>query len=225
MGEFEQTGAWAERPESLGELIADAFVHAFAIMAGVIAITVLFVAILRRGDVGEALAVGVYAAGFFILFGFSAAYNMTPPPSPVKGLLRRLDHSSIYLMIAGTYTPLLTQFHDRVWAWSLAAVVWIGALIGISVKIGLPRRYDKVSIAAYVLLGWVVVFAFEPLVESLPLASLILIAVGGLFYTSGIAFHLWRSLKYQNAIWHLFVTIAAGCQYAGIAVSLTRPGT
>ncbi|TBW40641.1 hemolysin III family protein [Siculibacillus lacustris] len=211
----------AERPESVGEIVADAFVHAIAIMAGMVAISVLFTAVVRRGDLGEALAVGVYAAGFFTLFGCSAAYNLAPP-SPVKGLLRRLDHSSIYLMIAGTYTPLLTQFRDPVWAWSLAAVVWIGALAGIAVKIGLPRRYDRISIAAYVALGWVVVFAIGPLVEALPVPSLILIAVGGLFYTSGIVFHLWRSLKFQNAIWHLFVTVAAGCQFAGIAVSLGR---
>jgi hemolysin III len=211
----------AERRESTGEILADAIVHAVAIMAGIVALSVLFGALVRHGDVGEALAVGVYAACFLALFGFSAAYNLAPV-SPVKNLLRRFDHSSIYLMIAGTYTPLLTQFHDRFWAWTLGAVVWIGALAGIVVKIAMPRRYDRASIVAYVSLGWIVVIAVEPLVEAIPLSGVVLIAVGGLLYTTGIVFHLWRGLIFQNAIWHLFVAAAAGCQYAGIAVSLTQ---
>jgi hemolysin III len=211
----------AERRESVGELVADAVVHAVAILGGIVAISILLGALVRHGAVGEALAVGVYAVCFLTLFGFSAAYNLAPL-SPVKGLLRRLDHSSIYLMIAGTYTPLLTQFQDRVWAWTLAVVVWLGAFAGIAIKIALPRRFDRASIVAYVLLGWIVVIAFEPMIEALPLAGVILIAVGGLLYTAGIVFHLWRGLIFQNAIWHVFVVAAAGCQYAGIAVSLTR---
>jgi hemolysin III len=211
----------AERRDSVGELVADAVVHAAAIMGGGVAISILLGSLIRHGAVGEALAVGVYAVCFFTLFGFSAAYNLAPH-TPLKDILRRLDHSSIYLMIAGTYTPLLTQFHDRVWAWTLAAVVWLGALAGIVVKIALPRRFDRASIVAYVLLGWIVVVAFEPMVEALPLAGVILIAVGGVLYTAGIVFHLWRGLLFQNAIWHVFVVAAAAFQYAGIAVSLTR---
>lgn len=219
---FDRLGPLVERRESAGEILADAVVHAVALVAGVVALSVLVSVMVRRGDVGEALAVCVYAASFFAMFGFSAAYNLTPA-SPVKGLLRRLDHSAIYVMIAGTYTPLLTQFHDRFWAWFLAGVVWLGALVGIVIKIALPRRWDRMSIVAYVALGWIVVLAVEPMIEALPVAAVVLIAVGGLLYTTGIVFHLWRGLIFQNAIWHLFVAAAAGCHYAGIAVSLTRP--
>jgi hemolysin III len=210
-----------KRPYSHGELIADGLVHAVAILAGIVGIAVLFALIVMRGSIAEGLAVAVYAAGFFAMFGFSVAYNMTPP-SPLKWLLRRFDHSSIYLMIAGTYTPLLSQLHDRIWAWTLALVVWIGAIAGIVLKVALPGRFDRLSIVVYLLLGWIAVIAAKPLIDSLPGSTLVLIAVGGLLYSAGIVFYLWHSLKFQNAIWHLFVAAAASCHYAGIVGCVVR---
>ena len=116
-----------KRAYSHAELIADGFVHAVAIVAGLIAFAVLIGSVARQGDLSNALAMGVYAAGFFLLFGFSLAYNMTPP-SRLKWLLRRFDHASIYLMIAGTYTALLSQLPNGALAWTLAAIVWIVSL-------------------------------------------------------------------------------------------------
>jgi hemolysin III len=213
-----------KRPYSRGELVADGLVHAAAILAGIIGIVPLFALVIMRGSVALGLAVAVYAAGFFSMFGFSAAYNMTPP-SPLKWLLRRFDHSSIYLMIAGTYTPLLTQLHDRIWAVALALVVWIGAIAGIVLKVALPGRFDRLSVVIYLLLGWVAMIAAKPLLDSLPGPTLVLIAVGGLLYSAGIVFYAWHSLKFQNAIWHLFVAAAAGCHYAGIVECIARAST
>ena len=210
-----------KRLYSHGELIADGLVHAAAILAGIVGIAVLFVLVVMHGSIAEGLAVTVYAAGFFAMFGFSVAYNMTPP-SPLKWLLRRFDHSSIYLMIAGTYTPLLSQLQDRIWAWALALVVWTGAIAGIVLKVALPGRFDRLSIVIYLLLGWVAVIAAKPLIDSLPGPTLVLIAVGGLLYSAGIVFYLWHNLKFQNAIWHLFVAAAAGCHYAGIVGCVAR---
>ncbi len=212
-----------KRAYSMGELIADGFVHAVAILAGLIAFAVLFVRIALHGGVSDALAMGVYAAGFFLLFGFSCAYNMTPP-SPVKWVLRRFDHASIYLMICGTYTALLSQLPDHRLAWTLAAIVWGVSLGGIALKFGLPGRFDRISIAIYLALGWVAVFAVRQLIDALPVSTLILVIVGGLFYSVGVLFYRWHSLKYQNAIWHSFVAIAAGCHYAGIAQALGHAG-
>jgi hemolysin III len=213
-----------KRPYSHGELIADGLVHIVAILAGIVGIAVLFVRVVMRGSIAEGLAVAVYAAGFFAMFGFSLAYSMTRS-SPLKWLLRRLDHSSIYLMIAGTYTPLLSQLHDRIWAWTLATVVWIGAIAGIVLKVALPGRFDRLSIAVYLLLGWVAVIAAKPLFDSLPGPTLVLMAVGGLLYSAGVVFYLWHSLKFQNAIWHLFVAAAAGCHYAAIVGCIARGST
>ena len=212
-----------KRPYSAAELVADGAVHAAAIAAGLIAFAVLFVRIASFGGLSEGLAIGVYAAGFFLLFGFSCAYNMTPP-SHLKWILRRFDHASIYLMIAGTYTALLSQMPNGPLAWTLAIIVWVVALGGAAVKIFLPGRYDRASIFVYLALGWVAVFAVPQLAAALPTQTLWLIVVGGLFYSLGVIFYRWESLKFQNAIWHGFVLAAAGCQYAGIAQALGHAG-
>ena len=208
-----------KRPYSVGELIADGFIHAAALVAGLIAFAVLFVKIASSGDTGNGLAIAVYAAGFFLLFGFSCAYNMTPP-SPLKWLLRRFDHAAIYLMIAGTYTALLAQLPDHALALTLAGIVWAGALVGIGLKLIWPGRFDNASIIFYLALGWVAIFALKPLLAALPTSTMALIAIGGLLYSVGVVFYRWHSLKYQNAIWHSFVLAAAGCHYAGIAQAI-----
>ena len=208
-----------KRPYSPAELIADGFVHAVAIVAGLIAFAVLFVRIVSQGGVSDAVAMAIYATGFFLLFGFSCAYNMTPP-SHAKWLLRRLDHASIYLMISGTYTALLSQLPDRQLAWILAGVVWTVSLGGMALKLLLPGRFDRASVVVYLALGWVAIIAIKQLVASLPSETLVLIVIGGLFYSVGVLFYRWEKLKFQNAIWHAFVTIAAGCQFAGIAQAI-----
>jgi hemolysin III len=210
-----------KRPYSQGELLADGFVHAAAIIAGAIAFSVLFVRIALYGEVSDGLAMAIYAASFFLLFGFSCAYNMTPP-SPLKWLLRRFDHSSIYLMIAGTYTAAFSQMSDRAWAWTLIGVVWAVSLLGIGLKLFLPGRLDRASVVLYLALGWIAVIAAKPLVASLPTPTLILMAAGGLLYSLGVVFYKWHSLKFQNAIWHTFVATAAGLHYAGIAWAVGR---
>lgn len=209
------------REASLGELVADAIVHAVAFFAGLIAVTVLMVEVVRRHDVAGSLALAVYAVGLLALFGFSAAYNLAPH-SPVKRLLRRFDHSAIFLMIAGTYTPLLIQLDNRWLAGALAGFVWLGAGIGITLKLAVPHKFERLSLVAYVALGWVIVVAIGPLAAALPPVAFVLVVVGGVLYTAGIVFHLWESLKFQSAIWHGFVAVAAGCQFAAIAVSLTQ---
>ena len=210
-----------KRPYSHAELIADGLVHAVAIVAGLIAFAVLIGSVARQGELSDAIAMGVYAAGFFLLFGFSLAYNMTPP-SHLKWRLRRFDHASIYLMIAGTYTALLSQLPNGALAWTLATIVWIVSLGGAAVKILLPGRFDRVAVVVYLALGWVAVFAGKQLVAILPAPTMILLVVGGLFYSVGVLFYKWHSLRYNNAIWHSFVAIAAGCQYAGIAQAIAH---
>jgi len=203
------------------ELIADAVIHAAAIVAGVIAFSVLFQKVAIYGGPIDGVAMAVYAAGFFALFGFSCAYNMTPP-SPAKWLLRRFDHASIFLMIAGSYTALLSQAGASAWTITIATVVWVGAVLGVTLKIGLPGRFDRVAILAYLMLGWAAVFAIKPIFESLPLATGTLVIVGGGFYSIGVLFYMWKRLKFQNALWHVFVTAGAGCHFAGVLQALGR---
>lgn len=215
------SGLPVHRGYSQGELIADAAVHAAAIVAGVIAFSVMFQKVAMRGALGDGVAMAVYAAGFFLLFGFSCAYNMTPP-SAAKTLLRRFDHASIYLMIGGTYTALLSQARSSLWVVALFAVVWAAALAGASLKLFLPGRFDRFAVRLYLALGWSAIFAIKPLAAALPPDTLALIVAGGLIYSAGVAFYLWESLKFQTAIWHACVTIAAACQFAGVLQAIGR---
>jgi hemolysin III len=210
-----------KRPFSEGELIADGLIHAIAIAAAMVGLAVLLMlVILKHGGV-EVGATIVYGFAMLAMLGFSCAYNLVPA-SDLKWILRRFDHSAIYLMIAGTYTPLIIFFDDGFWAWTLAIVVWTGAVFGIIVKLALPGRYDRLSIIAYVALGLVVLAAIEPMRRSLPPLTVWLVAVGGALYISGIAFYLWKSLKFHNAIWHGFVVSAVFCHFAAITAAMVE---
>jgi hemolysin III len=205
-----------ERLNSRAEMIADAIVNCLAIIVAVAASAVLLVNAWRNEDASEIAALSVYVAGLVAMLGFSTSYNLVPP-SPLKWLLRRFDHSAIYLMIAGTYTPLLLALHDRAWAWLLGILVWAGAAGGIIIKLFLPGRLDRVAVGFYLLLGWSGLLALEPISQSVPERTMHLILIGGALYTVGVIFHLWQSLKFQTAIWHGFVVLGAAAHFAGIS--------
>jgi hemolysin III len=207
-----------KRPLSLHEMLADGIVHALALLAGVIAFPLLLFHTLQTAGTGMFAALAVYTAGFFLMWGFSLAYNMAPPGA-LKWLLRKFDHSMIFVMIAGTYTALIPHL-DAGWAWALGVLVWSGAAIGILVKVVLPGRYDRLAILGYIMLGWVGVIAIGPVSAALPALSLWLLLAGGLTYVAGVIFYVWERLHFQNAIWHLFVALAAGMHFAAITIAV-----
>lgn len=211
----------ARRPLSQGELVADGVVHALAILAALVGITLLIALVILKRGAHEVTAVAIYGLAMLAMFGFSAAYNLVPPSS-LKWLLRRFDHSAIFVMIAGTYMPLLVLMQDSFWAVLLGSLVWIGAVAGCIMKLAFPGRYDRVSIAVYVLLGSSALLAMEPLSRDLPPLTLRLMIVGGLIYVAGIGFYVWKSLRFHNAIWHGFVATAAGVHYAGITHAMIQ---
>ena len=147
----------------------------------------------------------VYAAGFFLMFGFSFAYNMTPPsppkcdPAPLRSS-RDLSDDRRHLHRAAVADARLASGPS-----ALGAFVWCGALVGVALKLFLPGRFDRIALGVYLALGWSAIVAIKPLVAALPTETLALIVVGGLIYSVGVAFYLWHSLKFQNAIWHAFV--------------------
>jgi hemolysin III len=209
-----------DRAYSNAELIADGLIHAAALVAGAVGFCILFAEAPLRGGFGEHFAMAVYAGGFFLLFGFSFAYNMAPP-SPLKTILGRCDRSAIFVMIAGTYTALLSQTHGGLWVAALGAFVWSGAIGGVALTVLRPRHADRIAVALYLGLGWSAILAIRPLVLALPTGALALVLLGGALYSVGVAFFLWRSLKFQNAIWHAFVTIAAACHFVGVLEAVT----
>ena len=203
------------------EIVADGVVHGLGVVLGLAgAVALVATALTAHLDWGARAAVAVYAAALVGMLGVSATYNLYPV-SPRKWLLRRADHALIYLMIAGTYTPLVTLVGTGRTAWALLAVIWVVAAIGIAVKLFLPGRFDRLSIGLYLVLGRSGLFAYESVIAVLQPTALWLLAIGGLLYSVGVVFHVWRSLPFQNAIWHAFVLAAAACHYGTVWASVS----
>jgi hemolysin III len=201
------------------ELIADGVVHATGVVLGIVGAIAAIVIVAVEAQLIEAVSVGVYIFGLVAMLVLSAAYNMWPI-SPTKWVLRRFDHSAIYLLIAGTYTPFLAVMKSGIASMILSIGVWSSALIGIAVKLMLPGRFDRLAIAIYLLLGWCGVAAYDLVASAVPSASLWLLVIGGILYSIGTIFHSWRRLRFHNAIWHGFVLIAAGCHYSAVLTCL-----
>lgn len=197
------------------ELIADGIVHGIGVFGGLTASTVLIVLAGVFASAYQIVTVSVYAAGLLTMFGFSAAYNLWPV-SRRKWLLRRFDHSAIYVLIAATYTPIFAELDDRVFAISLLAGVWGVALAGVFLKLFFPGRFDRVSVGIYLALGWSGVIAYDAGLSSLPRLAIWFILAGGLLYSFGIIFHAWQRLRFQNVIWHCFVLLGAACHYTAV---------
>jgi hemolysin III len=196
------------------EIIADGVVHSIGICLGLVG-AIAIVAIAAKLDGIDVAPVLVYVIGLITMLAFSAAYNMWPV-SPAKWILRRFDHSAIYLLIAGTYTPFLAQMTNTLVSAILGGGVWLSAIIGMALKLALPGRFDRLAIVLCLLLGWSGVFAYDAIASTLPSASIWLLAIGGILYSLGTLFHMWEHLRFQNAIWHGFVLLGASCHYSAI---------
>ena len=201
-----------------GEIIADGVVHVLGLALGLVGTIALIVLAAQAADRARLVAVIIYLAGLMAMLGFSTAYNLWPV-TPVKWWLRRLDHSAIYLLIASTYTAFLLPMQS-VAAAALLGVNWLAALFGTALKLARPFRFDRTSVALYLVMGWSGLVALRPIGATLPQATLILIAAGGVLYSAGVIFHAWRRLRFQNAIWHGFVLAGALCHYGAVLATL-----
>ena len=197
------------------EKLVDGWLHGVALMLFTIAVGAALGLAIWQGGLGMASAIGVYAVCVLTMFGCSMAYNLAENHTR-KSLLRRLDHAAIFLMIAGTYTPFTTVRFEGAWAVSITGIVWALALLGAAGKLFLPDLSKKVWLAFYIVLGWLVLAAIQPLTAGVPLAGVILLLVGGVLYTLGVPFYVWERLPYRRAIWHGFVIAAAGVHYAAV---------
>jgi hemolysin III len=206
-----------------GERVADGVVHLLGLTASLIAASLLIGLTAADGDAARIASASAYGAAMVAVFAFSASYNMLSRPGLMKEVLRRCDHAAIYFKIAGTYTPFaavsLAGAAGGVGR-SLLIGVWTAALAGAALKIAAPRRFEALSIALYLGLGWSILAVLGPVMEHVSQPALILLLAGGVLYSAGVAFHLWRSLPYQNAIWHGFVLAASACHFAAVAIEL-----
>jgi hemolysin III len=191
------------------ELITDAAIHAVGILGALIGCTALIIL------APQAPPILIYSAALLAVLVTSAAYNLWPA-SRVKQILRRFDHAMIFLLIAGTYTPFLAQMNDAPRAIGLGIVVWMTALAGVVLKLAILNSWERLAIGLYVALGWSGLLAFDLIVSMLPASTVLLLTVGGVLYTIGVVFHVWSSLRFQNAIWHAFVLVACAFHYCAV---------
>jgi hemolysin III len=200
------------------EIIADGVIHAAGIVLGLVGTIAITIVALKVPQI-EVSSIFVYAGCLITMLVLSATYNMWPI-SPTKWLLRRFDHSAIYLLIAGTYTPFLVLMKSSIASVSLGIGVWSSAVIGMVLKLVFPGRFDRFAVGLCLILGWSGVVAYDSLASAVPQASLWLLAIGGILYSIGALFHIWRRLRFHNAIWHGFVLLAASCHYSAVLACL-----
>lgn len=200
---------------SIKEEIANSLTHgtgAGLSIAGIISL------VLQPGitdDFWRLAAFSIYGSALVLLYLSSTLYHSIQKPR-LKYIFRVIDHASIYLLIAGTYTPFLLVSMRTAWGWTLFTLIWIIAILGISLTTIFIRRFRKLSVASYIIMGWLAVLTLHELLSSIPSSAIVWLAVGGIVYTLGIVFYLWHKLPYHHAIWHVFVLAGSACHYLAI---------
>jgi hemolysin III len=200
---------------TLGEEIAHAATHGLGAVLAIIGLTVIVARAALYGDHWHIAGAAVFGATLVLMYTASTLYHSIPLPR-AKKVLRIIDHSTIYFLIAGSYTPFTLVTLHGPWGWSLFGVTWGLALVGVVFKIFSTGRYEKLSLAIYLGMGWCIVIAIKPLWRTLEPGGLVLMALGGLAYTGGVAFYVLDHKRYFHAIWHAFVLAGSVLQYFAV---------
>lgn len=196
----------SESPPTLsaGEEFANSISHGLGLLLALIALPILVLSAVRIGSTHFMVGAAVFGATMVLLYLASTLYHSITHDA-AKKLFRLFDHSAIFLLIAGTYTPFTLGVLRGTWGWTLLAIIWFLALAGIVVK-AVPRtRHSWISMVLYLVMGWLAIIAIKPMFELVPVPGIMLIFAGGLAYTGGLAFFAARSVRYSHFIWHLFV--------------------
>jgi hemolysin III len=205
-----------DRQQSLGEEIANSITHGVALLASITAVPVLVITAVRRHDPWQVAGGAVFGATLVLLYLASTLYHALPVGT-AKRVFRVLDHSAIYLLIAGTYTPFTLGALRGPWGWSLLGIIWTLALLGILAKSTMGFRFPRLSTVLYAAMGWLVLIAIRPLVTHVSPAGLAWLFAGGVCYTAGIAFYATdKRLRYGHALWHLFVVAGSACHVVAV---------
>lgn len=206
------------------EQITDSWIHAIGVVLGLAAVIALLIAAAEKQSSRLVLGVMLYSVSLLAMLCCSALYNLAQP-SVLKGYLRRFDRAAIFVMIAGSYTPFFLSRIGGGWGWGMLTFVWSVATCGAGLALIAPRRFERPLLAGYLLLGWSVVVASGPVLAQVDPRAILLLIVGGLFYSLGVLIHHSHRLSFSNAIWHALVLVAAGCHYAAIVVGVVEPSS
>ncbi len=209
------TGEIPQTLYSLGEELAHSITHGVGALLAIAGLTALVARAALYGNAWHVVASSVFGATLVLMYTASTLYHSIPLPR-AKHVLRVIDHSMIFLLIAGTYTPFTLITLHGTWGWSLFGVTWGLAAVGVVFKFFSTGRFEKFSLVIYLAMGWCALAAVQPLMKNLETGGLILTAAGGLAYSAGIAFYLWERLRYHHAIWHVFVLAGSMLQYFAV---------
>ncbi|MDP9426526.1 MAG: hemolysin III family protein, partial [Actinomycetota bacterium] len=199
-------------PVVVREEVANSVTHGLGLLASIIGGVVLVYLAAERGEAWHVVSAAVYGATLVSLYAASTLYHALKG-TKARDVLRLLDHCAIYLLIAGTYTPITLVSLRGGWGWALFGTVWALAVAGIFFKVFATGRFGYLSTVAYVLMGWICIIALKPMLVLLSPGALALLAAGGVLYTAGTVFYSWERIPYSHAVWHLFVVAGSVCHY------------
>ena len=202
-------------PHSSREEVANSISHGLGLLLALVALPVLVLAAIEAGNVRFLVGVSVFGGTMVLLYLASTLYHSLTHET-AKQLFRLFDHTAIFLLIAGTYTPFALGVLRGPWGWSMLAIVWSLAIIGITLKINKRTRHSRISIVLYVIMGWLAVVAIKPILMLIPVPGILLIFAGGLAYTGGLAFFGAHRIRYNHFIWHLFVLAGTTCHFFAV---------
>ena len=198
---------------------ANTATHGLGVAASVVALCILIVFAARGGDAWEIVGVSIFGATLVLLYLASTLYHAAAQPH-IKARLKVFDHSAIYLLIAGTYTPFMIGILRGGWGWSMFGVIWGLAVAGVVFKLFFTGRFPKLSTLIYILMGWLVLIAAVPMFTLIPRTTLTWLVIGGVTYTAGTLFYHNERLRHAHAIWHLFVLGGSVCHAIAVATAL-----
>jgi hemolysin III len=205
-----------KREQSHAEELANSSSHAVGLLAALVGAPILIVQAARTGDSTFTVGVGIFAATTFLVYLASTLYHALPV-GKAKRVFRVLDHSSIFLLIAGTYAPFTLGVLRGAWGWTIFGLVWSLAAAGVALTAVGKLSNPILSTGFYLLMGWLVVIAVDPMVTKIPVPGLLWLLAGGLFYTAGVALYATDSrLQYGHFLWHLFVMAGTACHYFAV---------
>ena len=211
--------AWSaapRRPQSQGEEIANSISHGLALVAALVGTPYLIMQAERHGDTRFVVGASIFAATMILLYLSSTLYHALPV-GKAKRVFRVIEHSAIFLLIAGTYTPFTLGVLRGTWGWTLFGLVWLLALAGVALKALHQSLHPVVSTVNYLVMGWLVVIAVDPMIARIPTEGLLWLIAGGVSYTAGVVFFALDSrMKYGHLIWHLFVLTGTACHYFAV---------
>jgi hemolysin III len=207
------------RELTIKEEIFNSITHGIGTILSIGALVILVILAVMKGDAWHVVSYTIYGSTLILLYLSSTLYHSFTNEK-IKNLFARFDHAAIFLLIAGTYTPFLLTVLRGTLGWTLFGIIWGVAVAGVVIRSIYLTRFRKLMVALYLAMGWMFVVAVGPMIKNLPQTSIIFLFLGGIFYSAGVVFYMWRTLKYGHGIWHLFVLAGSIMHFFAVVYSL-----